>query len=101
MRSARLGRYALWQARDYFMDRGVPTVIVGLLLGYITSADVFRRIHQQVAAMPERIIAQYGSLEAAQLPLLKQANEAVLGQFLGPIVYIGVLLALNGIVATD
>ena len=96
-----MGWYALWQARDYFLDRGIPTAIVGLLLGYITAAETLQRIHVTMETMPQRVIAKYGSLEAARLPLLKQASESFLSNILGSIVFIGVLLAINGIIASD
>ena len=28
----RLGRYALYQVRDYIMERGLPTLLVGVIL---------------------------------------------------------------------
>lgn len=101
MRHGRLGRYALWQARDYLTDRGAPTAIVALLLGYLTAAPMLALVNKQMELMPQRVVAKYGSIEAARIALLKGINEPFLRSFLGVIVYLGALLAMNGIVATD
>ncbi|MEA2766710.1 MAG: hypothetical protein QOK07_3114, partial [Gemmatimonadaceae bacterium] len=34
MSRARLGRYSLWQFRDFAIDRGIAIMIIGLLWGY-------------------------------------------------------------------
>jgi hypothetical protein len=101
MRRARLGRYALYQARDYLMDRGAPTALVGVLLGYLTAAPMLALANKQIELMPQRVIAKYGSLDAARIALIRDINEPFLRSFLGVIVYLGALLAMNGIVATD
>jgi hypothetical protein len=101
MRQARVGRYALWQARDYLMDRGAPTALVALLLGYLTAAPMLSMVNRQLETMPQRVIAKYGTMEAARTALMKDINEPFLRSFLGVIVYLGALLAMNGIVATD
>jgi hypothetical protein len=73
--SARLGRYAPWQARDYFIDRGVPTALVGSLFGYMVASAAMTRNANFTAAF----------------------LMALLGNF----VFLGALFAMNGIVAND
>jgi hypothetical protein len=101
MRRSRLGSYALWQARDYLMDRGIPTLIVSVLFGYLTVAPMVANVRRGIENMPQRLIAKYGSIELARVALLKDINEPFLRTFLGVIVFLGALLAMNGVIAND
>jgi hypothetical protein len=100
-RGARLGRYGLWQLRDYFIDRGLPTLIVCVLFGYLTVAPLLAMSKRHLATMPPKLIAKYGGFEGARAVLLHDVNEQFLRTFLGVVVYIGALFATNGIVADD
>jgi hypothetical protein len=73
--STQIVRYAPWQARDYFMDRGIPVALVSSLFGFL------------VASSP---IARSSNFTAAFLMAL-----------LGNYVFLGALFAMNGIVAND
>jgi hypothetical protein len=101
MRRGRLGWYALWQARDYVMDRGAPTIIVSMLLGYLTAFPLLAGMNERLRIMPARAIARYGSPDLARIALLKDLNEAFLRSFLGVIVFLGALIAMNGIISRD
>ena len=81
---ARLGRYALWQFRDYIMERGLPTLIVSALMLFPVAASMYERAPQ----LPE-----------AQRALL--ARGALATVLNGPLGFVIVLLAVNGIVSTD
>ena len=82
-RRGRLARYALWQASDYALERGVPAVIVGvlLLLGPVLAV---RGLRAGAIGMPSEPMA-----------------IALFGQVLGAFALFGALFATNGIVAND
>jgi len=96
-RRAQLGAYALWQLRDYVVDRGVPTLIVSLLLGYMT----YDGIVNQVGEMFPNPIAQFGSRAAAQAAMKSWLNYAFVSSALGAFVFVAALFAMNGIVSND
>jgi hypothetical protein len=73
---ARLARYALWQARDFALERGVPTLIVGALLLVLAKTQAGARASDDAA---------------------RDALAALLQAFAPT----AVLLAVNGIVAGD
>lgn len=100
-RRARLGAYAWWQLRDYFMDRGVPTLIISLLFGYLGVGPMHAMLKVRLAAMPPALVRQYGGVGAARLALVHDTSRAFLTSFLGSLVFLGALLATNGIVAND
>jgi ABC-type transport system involved in multi-copper enzyme maturation permease subunit len=100
-RGARVGRYGIWQFRDYLMDRGLPTLIVCVLFGYLTVAPILVFAKRQLAIMPPRLIAKYGGVEGAHAVLMQDVNEQFLRTFLGVVVFLGALFATNGIVADD
>jgi hypothetical protein len=100
-RRARLGAYALWQFRDYALNRGAPTLIVALLFGYLGVAQMLARLRAASEQMPPRLIAQYGSVDAALLAMRHDMSTAFLSSFVGTIVFLGALFATNGIVAND
>lgn len=100
-RRARLRAYGLWQLRDYFVDRGLPTLIVIGLFGWLLLAPVLGHIPFELENIPARLIVQHGSRTAAQHAMLLELSGAFLGNFLGAIVFVGALFAMNGIVAND
>ncbi|MDB4917252.1 MAG: hypothetical protein JWM95_4896, partial [Gemmatimonadetes bacterium] len=51
-RRGRMSIYALWQLRDYLMDRGLPTLLVLLVFGYLGVAPAMR----SMGMMLERIM---------------------------------------------
>jgi hypothetical protein len=84
-RSGRLGAYALWQLRDYLMEKGVGTTIVMLFAGSLTFVGV------------------RASLASGQVPdnmARTMINQGFLS-LLGMLVLLGVLFATNGIVSDD
>jgi hypothetical protein len=96
-RHARLAHYGLWQLRDYLMDRGTPTFIVAMLFGYFTLSPM------QIAARL-RLGAEGGATSgsaAAHAAMMEQLNYMFLRSFLGTLVFVGALFAMNGIVAND
>ena len=80
---ARLGRYALWQLRDYFVDKAVPTVTLILLSVYLTLVPAIATYGR-----PGPRGAPRGFVDAFSLTILISILE-------------GVLLATTGIVADD
>lgn len=96
---ARLGAYALWQLRDYLMDRGVATLLITALTGYLSAVPAYLML-QQNFERPE-LVARYGSAAAARAAVTHQVSGAFLTGTLGVIVFLGALLAMNGIVAND
>lgn len=99
-RRARLGGYAFWQLRDYLVDRGLPTVLITLLFGYLAVAPV-RAMVRGTALLAPRLIAKYGSQEAARAAMYHDASAMLLRNLLGAIIFLGALFAMNGIVAND
>lgn len=83
MTRARLVRYSLWQLRDYFLERGLPLLVVCALLGWIT--------YSTTAGLRDRLGPD--GLEAL--------GVAVWRDFVPQVALFGTILALNGIVATD
>ena len=98
---ARIGRYGLWQMRDYLMDRGSPTLIVSVLFGYLTVAPMLMGYKRNLAMLPPKLIAKYGGMDGARAVLMHDVNEMFLRTFLGVVVFLGALFAMNGIVADD
>jgi hypothetical protein len=79
----RLARYALWQFRDFAIDRGVAIVIIGLLWGYLLIAPLRAAMGTSFAVGPR----------SPAWPLLISVTTSV--------VSLAVLIALNGMVSTD
>ena len=98
-RGARLGAYTLWQLRDYLFDRGVATLLITALTGYLSAVPAYVMLGQNFDR-PE-LVARYGSAAAARAALAHEASAAFLNGTLGVIVFLGALLAMNGIVAND
>ena len=95
---ARLAAYGLWQLRDYLMDRGTPTIIVGSLFGYLTLAPM---LDQREPARAAEWVARFGSEVAARAAMLGELQLPVPAQLLGSLIFLGALFAMNGIVAND
>lgn len=100
-RHARLRAYGRWQLRDYCIERGAPTLIVIGIFGWLMIAPLLNRLHLMFENMPTRLIVQHGSRAAAQHAMLLELSGEVLGNFLGAIVFVGAVFAMNGIVAND
>jgi hypothetical protein len=90
----------LWQLRDYVMNRGLPTIIIALLLGYLGISSMTVRMHAWEGPSPD-MVARYGSLAAAQLAMRHELSMTFLSGFLGTFVFLGALFAVNGIVSND
>jgi hypothetical protein len=102
-RRAQMGRYALWQARDYLFERGLPTMIVVGLSGFVFGALPLRELRSDatVGRIPRRLIEKHGSVEAAVDAMVTQGGLGFLGAFLGAAVFLGALFAMNGLVSND
>ncbi len=100
-RRARLARYGFWQLRDYLLDRGGPTFIIAVLLGYLTVAPLLTGLHTNLAHVSPRLLAKHGSLELARRAVMSDFNGAIFGSLTGALVFLGALLGMNGIVAND
>ena len=98
---ARLPAYALYQCRDYLMDRGIPTALIGMLFGYMVGAIMVKEMHQQLDHMSAAAIARRGGLAAARAGMVADLTRAFLVALLGNFVFLGALFAMNGIVAND
>lgn len=83
MSRGRLGKYSLWQFRDFVIDRGIAIVIIGLLLGYLFIEPL------------RRAMGPAFSLDASSpaWPLVITVASSI--------VSLAVLIALNGIVSSD
>jgi hypothetical protein len=99
-RGARLGRYSLWQMRDYAFNRGVPTMIVALLFGYLGVSAMLAALHGPTGP-PVRLIEEYGSIDAARTAWQHQLSVNFVATFLGMFAFLGALIAMNGIVSND
>jgi hypothetical protein len=76
-----LARYATWQFRDYVMEKGIGTLLVAVLSGYLSLMGV-----RQVLARG---------------PVSPDMYEMILGQLVSNLVFVGALFATNGIVSDD
>jgi hypothetical protein len=83
MNRGRLGRYSLWQFRDFVLDRGVAILIVGFLWGYVLVAP-FR-----AAKGPQLTLDRFSPM----WPLLITVSSSI--------VSLSVLIAVNGMVSID
>ena len=101
MSGARLARYAPWQVRDYFMDRGAPTALVGTLFGYMVAGPMLASLNLRLERMSPTALARQGGLEAARAAMMSDFTATFLSLLLGNFVFLGALFAMNGIVAND
>lgn len=83
MNRGRLGKYALWQFRDFAIDRGVAILIVGFLWGYVLVAPFRGAAGGQLKVGPSSPV----------WPLLITVASSI--------VSVSVLIAVNGIVSLD
>jgi hypothetical protein len=83
MSRGRLGKYALWQFRDFVMDRGIAIIIIGLLWGYVLIEPLRRAMGSSFAT----------TTSSSVFPLLVTVSSSI--------VSLAVLIALNGIVSSD
>lgn len=100
-RSARLGAYALVQLRDYFLDRGLSTVLICLLITYAIIWPMREAVDLDAASRSAPALARYGSEEAARTAMSAEMTVTFLRTALGNMVFLGALFAMNGIVAND
>lgn len=100
-RPVRLARYGLWQFRDFFVDRGFGLLVIGSLLGFLTISPMLPSLHRNLVTLPPRLIERWGGMQGATAMLMKDFNETFLRSFLGGMVFVGAVLAMNGIVAND
>jgi hypothetical protein len=100
-RRARMGAYALWQLRDYAFDRGAPTFIVATLFGYLGLQPLLGTLQRNGGAVPAALVARFGSEAAARAVMMNEFNYMFLRGFIGTLVFLGALFAMNGIVAND
>jgi hypothetical protein len=101
MSRARLGGYVPWQVRDYFMDRGAPTALVGTLFGYMVAGPMVASMNNRLERLSPAALAREGGLEAARTAMLSGFTATFLTLLLGNFVFLGALFAMNGIVAND
>ena len=99
--TARLRGYAPWQMRDYLMDRGAPTVLIGALFGYMVSGPMVGAMNTRLERMSSAALAQGGGYDAMRASMVTEFTSAVLDLLLGNLVFLGALFAMNGIVAND
>jgi ABC-type transport system involved in multi-copper enzyme maturation permease subunit len=100
-RGARLAAYVPWQARDYLMDRGVPTVLIGLLFGYMVGGGMLRAMNLSLEQMSPAALARAGGAAGARASAVANLTAIFLDTALGNLVFLGALFAMNGIVAND
>jgi hypothetical protein len=81
----RLGKYSLWQFRDFFIQHGIGIAIIGLLWGYT-------------------LLAPLRAAMSPQSPMPMGVGSPIWGiilQITSAVVSVSVLIAMNGIVSTD
>jgi hypothetical protein len=83
MSRGRLGRYSLWQFRDFAADKSPSVLIIGLLLGYLAIEPMRRALGAAWATNPA-------------VPL-----QRILAQIVSPVITLSVLIAVNGMVSND
>ena len=100
-RRAQLGHYAYWQIRDYLRERGAATLVVTLLFGVMGVGPIRAAIRANTPSGSAAEIALYGSAESARAAFVHEASASFLRSFIGAVIFLGALLAMNGIVAND
>lgn len=103
-RRAHLARYALWQARDYAVERGLPTWILAALFVFPGAMAGRRMIHElaagHVTVRPSAVM-RYGSLAAAQHAQVHEFTLGFIRGIAGIIVFLAALLAVQGLASND
>ena len=87
-RRAHLGRYFVWQLRDYMLHKAPATIMVLVLYGYLTLAPILNGS-----------LTNGRSFDVASLPI--SVVRQFFGDLLGSFLLLGTLFATNGIVAND
>lgn len=100
-RRSLVGLYARWQLRDYLMDRGAPTLIVLGLFGYLSVAPALTTMRFQAEHATAQQIAKAGGIAAMHASQLHAVTSGFLTNFLGAVVFVGAVFAMQGIVAND
>ncbi|MDQ6870565.1 MAG: hypothetical protein M3037_00970 [Gemmatimonadota bacterium] len=83
MNRGRLGRYSLWQFRDFVVERGIAILIIGLLWGYTLVEPLRRAMGPAFSMNPS------------------SPTWSLLITVASSVVSLSVLIAVNGIVSTD
>jgi len=99
-RSARLGRYTLWQIRDYVINRGAPTLIVALLFGSLGVFTMLAKVNSPEGP-PPYLVRQHGTVEAARQAMLHDASMGLVATFIGIYVFLGALFGMHGVISND
>jgi hypothetical protein len=94
-------RYALWQSRDYAVERALPSMIVAGLFEFLGVLFVRGAAKTGPGSVPASTIARYGSIEAAHRAMIESTTMLVMRQFIGAIVFLGALFAINGLISND
>jgi hypothetical protein len=104
-RRTQLARYALWQLRDYSVMRGLPTFLISGMFGAVTLVPMVRGIARQMANTPAtamaKLVARHGSTDAVRDWLLHDLSKGFLRGYIGSVVFLGALFAMNGLVSND
>ena len=98
---SRIGAYAWWQLRDYAWERGLPTLLVAGLFGFLAAQPVRLVAERDAATIPRALVALHGTVAAARHAMVMDASARALRGFVGSVVFLGALFAMNGLVAND
>ena len=85
MSRGRLSRYALYQMRDYIMERGLPAMLIGILVGWTTLLE---------------LVGRYGAGWAERPQAIDLAEKSLFGA-LNQFAFLGILVSVSGIVSND
>lgn len=80
MNRGRVGKYSLWQFRDYVMEKGISIVIIGVLWGYLQLLPIRHTLPDEPT---QELITRLVTMLATTLVL------------------IAVFISVNGIISTD
>ena len=104
-RHPHLARYGLWQLRDYAISRGAPTLLGFGMLGTLMLLPLLKGLNRQIESVPARemakLVAQHGSPEGVRAWLVHDLSKGFLASFTGMVVFIGAVLAMQGLVSND
>ena len=85
----RIGRYGVWQLRDYIVDRGLSTILIGFILGAQFILPLRMGLHETL-----------GDLWATH-PTGRRMLMVAVPQLVTTFAFLGTLIAVNGIVSND
>ncbi len=100
-RRGRVLTYGLFQLRDYLVDRGLPTLLIGALGGFLTASPMLPARRHNLEILPPSLVAKWGGIEAARAVISREYTELFLRGFLGSLIFLGALFAMNGIISND